>query len=61
MGITRFPAQKSERKDLRRNGQAQAITAGAACVLVYAHNAFASPVACVYGPWAQWPKPGHHG
>ncbi len=47
LGITRLPAQKSERKDLGRNGQAQAITAGAAYVLVYAHNAFASPEACV--------------
>ncbi|EKS51103.1 Malolactic regulator [Lacticaseibacillus rhamnosus LRHMDP2] len=45
--ITRSPAQDSACKDLGRNGQAQVITAEAAYVLVYAHNAFASPEACV--------------
>ncbi|WP_318646662.1 hypothetical protein [Lacticaseibacillus rhamnosus] len=47
MGITRFPAQKPERKNLSRNGQAQAIAAGAAYVLVYAHNALPGAETCV--------------
>ncbi|MCT3174065.1 Malolactic regulator [Lacticaseibacillus rhamnosus] len=41
--ITRSPAQKSACKDLRRNGQRPAITLKAAYILVYAHNALASP------------------
>ncbi|BAI41335.1 hypothetical protein LRHM_0808 [Lacticaseibacillus rhamnosus GG] len=45
--ITRSPAQKSACKDLRRNGQRPAITPEAAYILVYAHNALASPEACV--------------
>ena len=47
LGLTRFLAQKPERKDLGRNGQAQAITAGAAYVLVYAHNALPGAGICV--------------
>ena len=46
MPITRSLAQKSACKDLSRNGQRPAITAKAAYVLVYAHNAFA--VAAIY-------------
>ncbi|GMB71779.1 hypothetical protein NCCP2648_10330 [Lacticaseibacillus rhamnosus] len=45
--ITRSPAQKSACKDLKRNGQARAITLKATYVPVYAHNAFASPEICV--------------
>ncbi|OFM71126.1 Malolactic regulator [Lactobacillus sp. HMSC064F12] len=45
--ITRSPAQKSACKDLGRNGQGPAITPKATYVLVYAHNAFASPEICV--------------
>ncbi|AQY35608.1 Malolactic regulator [Lacticaseibacillus rhamnosus] len=43
--ITRSPAQGSACKDLRRNGQRPAIVPEATYVLVYAHNAFASPEA----------------
>ncbi|KDS83419.1 hypothetical protein LR51B_01010 [Lacticaseibacillus rhamnosus 51B] len=46
LSITRSPAQKPACKDLSRNGQRPAITAKAAYVLVYAHNAFA--VAAIY-------------
>ncbi len=44
--ITRSPAQGSACKDLERNGQTRAITFEAAYVLVYAHNALASPETC---------------
>ncbi|MCT3169587.1 Malolactic regulator [Lacticaseibacillus rhamnosus] len=44
--ITRSPAQKSACKGLRRNGQSVVITFKEANVLVYAHNAFASPETC---------------
>ncbi|WP_225441649.1 hypothetical protein [Lacticaseibacillus rhamnosus] len=43
---TRSPAQKPACKGLRRNGQERAITFEAAYVLVYAHNALASPETC---------------
>ncbi|CAR91376.1 hypothetical protein EFO53_12300 [Lacticaseibacillus rhamnosus] len=45
--ITRSPAQKPACRDLGRNGQRPAIVPEATYVLVYAHNAFASPEACV--------------
>ncbi|MCT3170740.1 Malolactic regulator [Lacticaseibacillus rhamnosus] len=47
MPITRKPAQKSACKDLKRNGQAQAITFKATYVLAYAHNAQTGAEVCV--------------
>ncbi|MCT3173149.1 alpha-galactosidase [Lacticaseibacillus rhamnosus] len=44
--ITRSPAQKPAHKDLGRNDQSAVITSKDANVLVYAHNAFASPETC---------------
>ncbi|PTM25148.1 Malolactic regulator [Lacticaseibacillus rhamnosus] len=47
MPITRSPAQKPACKDLKRNGQARAITLKATYVLVYAHNALTGAEVCV--------------
>ncbi|GMB70943.1 hypothetical protein NCCP2648_01960 [Lacticaseibacillus rhamnosus] len=47
LSITRSQSQQSECKDLERDGQARAITPEATYVLVYAHNAFASPETCM--------------
>ena len=47
LSITRSQSQQSACKDFERDGQARAITPEATYVLVYAHNAFASPETCM--------------